>query len=162
MLKNKRGRLPSLKVAAAEAAMYTHNIPYEVYIAYTEQCRNCKRRGVPLELSLEQWWDWWQEDDRWSRRGRNRGDVMMQRKRSDAAYTLDNIYAGVVGEEQDAPRSPTGAVACRVRREGRAADARPRQPPPGASGRRPAWRLPVGVVGGGRRRRLLGTHAVLV
>ena len=38
MLKNKRGRPPSLKVAAAGAAMYTHNIPYEVYIAYTEQC----------------------------------------------------------------------------------------------------------------------------
>ena|GEM_PF-5846307 len=60
--------------------------------AFDTQRRNAKRRGIPFLLTFEEWWDWWQIDNRWANRGRRRDNFVMGRFGDTGPYALDNIY----------------------------------------------------------------------
>lgn len=51
-----------------------------------------KRKGIPFELSFEEWWAWWQVDDRWSRRGNAPESFVMARFKDIGPYAAWNIY----------------------------------------------------------------------
>ena len=51
-----------------------------------------KRRGVEFNLTHEQWWDIWEQSDRWEQRGRKRGQFVMSRKNDSGAYEIQNVF----------------------------------------------------------------------
>ena len=67
-------------------------MPQEAYAAYQKQRNRARARGVPFEFSPEDWWAWWQTDDRWSRRGRGLNDLVMARIGDTGPYRTDNVY----------------------------------------------------------------------
>lgn len=58
---------------------------------FNEQRRSAKRRGVEFRLTFEEWWDFWSIDNRWSRRGRAKGELVMARIGDRGAYAVGNI-----------------------------------------------------------------------
>ena len=60
--------------------------------AYRHQRKAAKKRGIPFLISFEDWWQWWQEDDRWARRGRRRAQFVMARYGDAGPYKLGNVY----------------------------------------------------------------------
>jgi hypothetical protein len=61
-------------------------------VAFETQRRNAKQRGIPFLMTFEEWWDWWQVDDRWARRGRRKGCLVMARFGDVGPYAIGNIY----------------------------------------------------------------------
>lgn len=47
-------------------------------------------RGIPFELTFEEWDSWWGDD--FLRRGNNEDSLQMCRKGDKGGYSLDNIY----------------------------------------------------------------------
>ncbi len=88
------GRPPRPEIAAAGKEMVEHGIPARAFLAYCDQVHNCHQAGVKMELTLKEWWDWWQENDRWASRGRGRNQIMMLRRDMSRGFSLDNIYVG--------------------------------------------------------------------
>lgn len=67
-------------------------------LAFCQQRGNAKRRGIPWELSLWDWWVIWQESGKWNRRGRQCGGFCMCRKGDVGPYAKDNVYIATVSE----------------------------------------------------------------
>jgi hypothetical protein len=53
---------------------------------------NAKRRGVPFEMTFEQWWAIWQESGRWD--DRHPDGFCMCRTEDCGAYAIGNVYIG--------------------------------------------------------------------
>lgn len=81
---------PETEQARLEAVRL--DLPKRAYIAFLKQRLASRNRGIPFELSIESWWNWWQVDDRWSRRGICGDDLNMCRFGDKGPYKLDNIY----------------------------------------------------------------------
>src|SRR5689334_21332753 len=60
--------------------------------AFSQQRNAAKRRGIPFLFSFEEWWAWWQIEDRWSRRGKGRGKLAMARIGDMGPYAPGNVY----------------------------------------------------------------------
>jgi hypothetical protein len=57
---------------------------------YRRQKVHANHRGIPFDLSFDEWLSWWGEDIH--NRGRGVGKLQMCRKSDLGGYTLDNIY----------------------------------------------------------------------
>jgi hypothetical protein len=59
---------------------------------YLGQKGRAKERGIPFELTFEQWRDWWLATGHYHERGRKRGQYAMARVGDTGPYALGNIY----------------------------------------------------------------------
>jgi hypothetical protein len=66
--------------------------------AYNSQKGHAKRRGIPFNLTFEEWWDWWQATGHYAQRGRNKDSYVMARNNDSGPYQLGNIYCCTVAE----------------------------------------------------------------
>lgn len=57
---------------------------------------NAKRRGVPFEMTFDQWWSVWDASGMWSERGTN--GAHMCRHGDEGAYSVGNVYIGTKAE----------------------------------------------------------------
>lgn len=58
-----------------------------------QQCRNeAKGAGVPFLFTFEEWWVWWQIDERWANRGPRRDQFIMARVDSNGPWSPTNVY----------------------------------------------------------------------
>ena len=80
-------------------------------VAFDRQRRNAASRNIPFLLTFEQWWDWWQTDNRWVRRGRHSGSFVMGRLGDVGPYALGNIYCSEAGENRRIGRCAPAAIA---------------------------------------------------
>lgn len=80
---------------------------------WCSQRSNSRKRGIPFELSLWQWWTIWQSSGKWEERGRGQGYVMC-RIGDEGPYAVGNVYIDTaVHNCSSAPRKrkhdlPTG------------------------------------------------------
>lgn len=81
--------LTAKEIRAQAAAL---NIPLEGARAFLNQRTGARRRGIAFELSLFDWWRWWQVDGRWLSRGSGRTGLVMARNSDDGPYDLTNVY----------------------------------------------------------------------
>jgi len=58
---------------------------------YNAHKASAAQRNIEFKLSLEEWWTWWNTDDRWSNRGRGSTQYVMARHGDTGAYELGNI-----------------------------------------------------------------------
>ena len=77
----------------------------DVLRAFRAHKSGAKRRGIDFRFSLPEWWDWWRTGNRWARRGRDRGGLVMARPRDRGAYEPGNVVPFSPGENfRDRPR----------------------------------------------------------
>ena len=69
-----------------------HGIPLAGVKAFHHHRRNATRHGISFLFTLPEWWQWWQIDGRWERRGRNATDLIMARHGDMGPYSADNVY----------------------------------------------------------------------
>ena len=51
-----------------------------------------KQRGIPFELTFDEWWDIWQQSGKWEQRGCTTGGYVMSRHNDEGAYSMDNVF----------------------------------------------------------------------
>lgn len=61
-------------------------------VAFRAQKYGAAQRGIQFLMTFEEWWSWWQIDNRWERRGRNSGQLVMARDNDEGPYHIDNIH----------------------------------------------------------------------
>ena len=78
-----------------------HGVPYELLrqlracgatSAYMRHRENSKKRAIPFNLTLAQWWAVWQASGKFHLRGTGRGKYCMSRIRDDGPYALGNVH----------------------------------------------------------------------
>ena len=80
----------------------TPDIPKAGRRAFFIARANADRRGVEWQISLREWWDWWQTDNRWANRGRAASKFVMARTGDVGPYAIGNIYCTTfTGNRQD-------------------------------------------------------------
>lgn len=62
---------------------------------FSVQKRKAKQRGIPWELTFEQWWSLWQDSGRWDER--NQTGYVMCRTNDEGPYALDNVRIDTAG-----------------------------------------------------------------
>ena len=70
----------------------THGYPKEVFQAFLRQYLRSVKRGIAWEFTLQEWWEWWQQDDRWANRGSGRDEFVMARFADEGPYNRTNTY----------------------------------------------------------------------
>lgn len=82
-------------------AIKKHGVSPEVYdqlhaagacVKYNAQRVQARRRGIPFNLSLLEWWNIWQESGHWQERGLGHLGYVMCRKGDEGAYEAGNIF----------------------------------------------------------------------
>ena len=74
--------------------------------AYTFHKAGARQRGIEFKLSFQEWLDWWQVEDRWSRRGRRGDSLVMARFGDVGAYETGNIYCTTSSQNiRDVPKA---------------------------------------------------------
>lgn len=58
---------------------------------YRQHQKNAKRRGVPFEITFDQWWAVWEASGKWSLRGLKRGTWVMGRHNDQGPYAIGNV-----------------------------------------------------------------------
>ena len=99
----------------------THpHIPKKAFRRFQEQRAAADRRGVAWELTPDEWWAWWCQDNRWEHRGRRKDGLVMSRHGDKGPYRLDNIYCSTLSRNMQETgmsvvtpkgRFPTAALA---------------------------------------------------
>ena len=69
---------------------------------FAQQSRSALHRGIDMQFTFEQWWTWWQIDNRWARRGCTRYDLVMARYDDIGHYHPDNVYCCTAKENCEA------------------------------------------------------------
>jgi hypothetical protein len=69
-------------------------------MAFKEQRRNARLRGLEFTLTFEQWVGIWNDSGKWHKRGVGKGKYSMGRRNDSGGYTLGNVF--IVGNEQNA------------------------------------------------------------
>lgn len=59
--------------------------------AFARQRQNARQRGIPWNLSLDEWWAVWESSGKWHLRGRGSGYVM-SRYGDKGAYQTGNVF----------------------------------------------------------------------
>ncbi len=86
-------------------------IPNEARQKYHHHKADAKRRGIDFFFSLEGWWAWWQQDNRWEKRGRGKGKLCMARFGDTGPYHPDNVHCATHAEN-------AGEVSKETKRDG--------------------------------------------
>lgn len=60
--------------------------------AFSAQKRNAKQRGIPFLFTFQEWWAWWQIDNRWESRGMGSDKFVMARHGDKGPYSPENVY----------------------------------------------------------------------
>jgi len=55
---------------------------------------NAKQRGVPFEISFEDWYKIWHKSGHWEKRGNKKGCYVMCRISDSGAYKTGNVFIG--------------------------------------------------------------------
>ncbi len=58
---------------------------------FVTQKASATRRGIPWELSFEDWWKIWEKSGKWEMRGNRAGQFCMARIGDEGCYSKDNI-----------------------------------------------------------------------
>lgn len=58
---------------------------------YARHKMNSANRGVPFNLSFEQWWTIWMQSGKWHLRGNRKGQYVMARTADRGAYEIGNV-----------------------------------------------------------------------
>ena len=66
-------------------------IPHKGATAFYHHRGRAIRTGVGFEFTMADWWTWWQEDNRWERRGCRANDLVMARLGDIGPYRRDNV-----------------------------------------------------------------------
>lgn len=91
------------RLAADKALVKAWRLADPKRAAFLEQRSKAKRRGILFHFDLEQWIDWWGEDD-FQRRGSERGDLCQCRYGDVGPYSPSNCYKGTMAENLARPR----------------------------------------------------------
>lgn len=68
------------------------DIPQKARTAFSLQRGGAKQRGISFEFTLEEWWTWWQTDNRWERRGSRGPEQLVMARRGDVGpYSPNNV-----------------------------------------------------------------------
>jgi len=67
-------------------------MPPEAVRAFQRQRTNARTRGIEFLFTFEEWWAWWQMDNRWERRGVRKGQLAMARFKDEGPYHPNNVY----------------------------------------------------------------------
>lgn len=59
---------------------------------FLQQASRAKTRGIPWELTFEQWWSMWQLSGHWEDRGLGIGKFVMARHGDVGPYSVDNAF----------------------------------------------------------------------
>lgn len=51
-----------------------------------------KSRGIPFNITYEEWFKIWQDSGHWHERGCKAGQYVMSRKNDTGAYEVDNVF----------------------------------------------------------------------
>lgn len=90
--------------------------------AYTGQKHHAARRGIPFNLTFEQWLNVWEASGKLPRRGKGRGRYCMARFGDKGAYEVGNVH--IITHEQNSteyatsPKHKGDVVAANVKRKG--------------------------------------------
>jgi len=88
--------------------------------AFQSQKQTARLRGIEWLLTAEEWCDFWRTDNRWERRGKTRGCLVMGRKGDVGPYSVENIYCTTVEDNAAAVRKERKrAGLAKARAEGR-------------------------------------------
>ena len=66
----------------------------------TQKCHATKVRGIPFLLTIEQWWDIWQQSGQWENRGPHTGQYVMSRYKDQGPYEVGNVFIQTAGDNQ--------------------------------------------------------------
>lgn len=69
------------------------------YDFYYDWLSSMKKKGVPVELTLQQWLDFWNNSGQWENRGRGRMDFCMCRKDTEKPFSVTNIELRLVKDK---------------------------------------------------------------
>lgn len=58
---------------------------------YARHRANAVRRGVPFNLTFEEWWSIWEASGKWAKRGPRKGQYCMARYGDLGAYEVGNV-----------------------------------------------------------------------
>lgn len=64
---------------------------------YNNHKARAKRKGVPFELSFDEWMKIWTDSGHYHEKGTKRGQYVMSRYKDQGGYTIDNVYIQTVG-----------------------------------------------------------------
>lgn len=59
---------------------------------YKEHRIAAGKRGIPFQLTFEEWWGIWQASGKWEQRGRRKGQYVMARFGDKGPYAADNVH----------------------------------------------------------------------
>jgi hypothetical protein len=59
--------------------------------AYTQHRNNAKHRGIPFELTFDEWVTVWRKSRRWSQKGNRGGKYVMARYGDAGPYAVGNV-----------------------------------------------------------------------
>src|SRR5258708_20675452 len=77
---------------------------------------NARSRGIPFELTFEQWMSIWRNSGRLSQRGRGRGEFVMARFGDIGPYAVDNVQIVTTGQNvRETYCPPSRLEDCRIR-----------------------------------------------
>ena len=60
--------------------------------------QRAKRKGIPFELTFDEWYKIWIESGHYENKGTKRGQFVMSRYGDKGGYTIDNVHIQTVGE----------------------------------------------------------------
>jgi len=58
---------------------------------FVEQKNKMIRRGADWQLTLQQWWEIWQESGHWNERGKEAHNYVLARIDTSGPYSVDNV-----------------------------------------------------------------------
>lgn len=58
---------------------------------FTRKQREAKARGISFVMTFDEWWNWWQTDNRWARRWRGKGAIRMARIDNTGPIAIGNV-----------------------------------------------------------------------
>lgn len=87
--------------------------PDDAWNAFRNQRNSARTRGIPFLFDFETWWAWWQEEDRWLKRGRRADHLVMARRGDVGPYSPDNVIC-ITLSENSSQKSDEGREALRA------------------------------------------------
>lgn len=67
------------------------NVPKIAVRAFKLAKANAKFKGIDWQFTIEDWWAWWQVDQRWVHRGRGMSAMTMARRNGEGPFAPDNV-----------------------------------------------------------------------
>lgn len=65
---------------------------------YSDQKSKAKCRGIPFNLTFEEWWDIWQKSGKWDQRGIGKNRYVMSRYKDQGGYEVGNVHIQTISE----------------------------------------------------------------